>query len=64
MQNNTGCATRRPYYSVAGLSHHYYLFRSVISHPVSCCLSLPVFILYGEYNKYRSGRRPGGTRLS
>ncbi|EDV0264207.1 hypothetical protein CRQ32_21295 [Salmonella enterica] len=43
-QNNTDCATRRSYYSVAGLSLHYYLFVPIISHPLFCCLSLSVFI--------------------
>ncbi|EDV0264199.1 hypothetical protein YM80_004922 [Salmonella enterica subsp. salamae] len=43
-QNNTGCATRRPYYSIGGVSLHHYLFVPVISHPSFCCLSLSVFI--------------------
>ncbi|MDV1435469.1 hypothetical protein RZQ49_32215, partial [Klebsiella michiganensis] len=58
VQTNTGCATRRPYQSVAGFSLQYYLFVTVIFHPASCCLSLLVFILCAENNKNWSGRRP------
>ncbi|EAN2617717.1 hypothetical protein DLO46_20765 [Salmonella enterica] len=43
-QNNTDCATRRPYYSIAGLSLHYYLIVPVIYLSSFCCLSLSVFI--------------------
>ncbi|EEJ7181600.1 hypothetical protein RL87_005087 [Salmonella enterica subsp. enterica] len=43
-KNNTGSATRRPYYSVAGLFLHYYLFVPVRSHPSFCCIFLSVFI--------------------
>ncbi|APM29534.1 hypothetical protein E4K08_00675 (plasmid) [Raoultella ornithinolytica] len=50
--NNTGCATRRRYYSGAALSHQYSLFIPVTSHPAFCCLSLPVFISGERLNKY------------
>ncbi|CDK65308.1 hypothetical protein [Klebsiella pneumoniae IS10] len=50
--NNTGCATRRPYYSGAVLSHQYSLFIPVTSLPLFCCVSFPLFISDERLNKY------------
>jgi hypothetical protein len=62
--NNTGCATRRPYYSGAALSHQYSLFILLHRFRYSAVYLFRDLSLMKDKINTDPGVVPVGTRLS